>query len=140
MASVHAPIVVTHQDGLKFVAEIGDHQLVIDQPRRSGGEAAGPAPLDLLGASLGACVAFYVHQFCKVRELPYAGTRVEVTQHSAVAPSRVGRFEVHVALPPEMPEHFLPLVERAAKSCPAHNTLTYGAAVDVTIDAGVGTG
>lgn len=137
MSSTHAPIVVTHAEGLQFTVDIGEHRLTVDQPVRSGGENAGPGPLDLLGASLGACVAFYVHQFCKARALPYEGIRIEVTPHGASAPSRIGRFDVHVALPSDIPEQVVGLIERVAKTCPAHNTLTCGALVDVSVAAPV---
>lgn len=130
----HRPIVVTHDDGLRFTAAIGEHRLTIDQPERSGGEDAGPGPLEFLGTSLGACVAFYVHQFCASRGLSHDGLRVEVRPYSASAPSRIGRFEVSVTLPPEVPERFLPLIERAALSCPAHNTFAHGATVTMAIE------
>ena len=87
-------VVVTHEDMHRFTAEIGPHRITVDQPRRAGGEDAGPGPLELLGASIGACVAFYVRQFCVARALPCDGMRVEVATHSGVMPSRIARFDV----------------------------------------------
>jgi hypothetical protein len=58
---------------------------------------------------------------------------VEVTQYGASAPSRIGRFDVRVVLPPEIPEQVVGLIERVAKTCPAHNTFTSGALVDVAV-------
>ena len=133
----HPPIVVTHDENLRFKVQIRGHELIIDQPIRGGGDDAGPAPLELFGSALGACVALYVHQFCKTRELSDEGMRVEVRQHGAVAPNRLGAFEVRVFLPPEIPDQFLPLIERAAQSCPAHHTLTHPATVDISIETAV---
>ena len=130
----HSPIVVTHEEGHRFSVTIGEHHLMVDQPRRGGGEDAGPAPLELLGASLGACVAFYVHQFCAARAIPDEDMRVEVRQHSAIAPHRIGAFEVRVVLPPEIPDAMLSLIQRVATSCPAHNTLVRGADVSVRVE------
>jgi uncharacterized OsmC-like protein len=129
-----APIVVTHEGALRFAAQIRTHRLIADQPERGGGEDSGPSPIELLGASLGTCVAFYVQQFCHARGLAYEGLRVEVEQHSATNPSRVAQFTVRVILPAELPEPYGEMLERVARSCPAHNTLTHGAEVAVMIE------
>lgn len=137
MASSHPPIVVTHDGGVQFSAQVRSHRLVIDQPARGGGADAGPAPLELLGASLGSCVALYVQQFCHTRGLPYAGLRVEVEQRGAPEGGRIGTFAVRVMLPTELPDPYAAMLERVARSCPAHNTLHHGAEVTVSIEAGV---
>lgn len=132
-----APIVVTHEGGAKFAVQIRSHHIVVDQPVRGGGEDSGPAPLELLGASLGTCVALYVHQFCHTRGFPYEGLRVEVEQHGAAHPGRIGQFVVRVLLANDVPAHYAAMLERVARSCPAHNTLTHGAEVTVLIEKAV---
>ena len=129
------PMVVTHEGGVKFAAQIGTHRLIVDQPTYAGGEDAGPAPIQLLGASLGTCVALYVQQFCHARNLPYEGMRVEVLQHGASNPNRIGEFAVRVLLPEELPAQYTEMLERVVRSCPAHNTLDMGA--DVTVEISV---
>ena len=131
--SFRAPIVVTHEGGLTFAAQVGSHRIVTDQPIRSGGDDRGPSPVELLGASLGSCIALYVQQFCQVRGLPYEGLRVEVEQSGAANPNRVGRFVARVILAYELPEQYTAMLERVAQSCPAHNTLTLGADVSVVV-------
>jgi putative redox protein len=133
--SSRTPIVVTHESGVRFAAQVRSHRIVVDQPIRGGGEDVGPSPIELLGASLGTCVALYVQQFCHARELSYEGMRVEVDQHGAANPSRVGRFVVRVMLPTELPGHYAEMLERVVQSCPAHNTLVRGAEVTVHIEA-----
>ena len=127
------PMVVTHEGGLKFATQIRGHTLIVDQPEKAGNDE-GPMPLELLGASVGTCVALYVQQFCATRGLPYEGMRVEVEQLGARNPSRIGRFDVRVVLQDEIPEEYAPMLERVAKSCPAHNTLVTGSEVAVRID------
>jgi putative redox protein len=129
-----APIVVTHDGGVRFAAQIRSHRVVVDQPLRGGGEDSGPSPIELLGAALGTCVALYVQQFCHARDLPYDGLRVEVEQHGAANPGRIGRFVVRVMLSTELPEHYAAMLERVAQSCPAHNTLVHGAEVTVLVE------
>ena len=128
------PIVVTHDGGVRFAAQIRSHRIVVDQTVRGGGADSAPAPIELLGASLGTCVAYYVQQFCHSRGLPYDGLRVEVEQHGAQNPARIGRFVVRVILAAEIPAHYAAMLERVARSCPAHNTLSHGADVTVLID------
>jgi putative redox protein len=128
-----APLVVTHEGGMKFATQIRGHRLIVDQPVGAGADE-GPMPIELLGASLGSCVALYVQQFCHSRGLPYEGMRVEVEQFGAQNPGRVGRFGVRVKLPEALPPHYAAMVERVAQSCPAHHTLAHGAEVDVAVE------
>lgn len=125
------PMVITHEGGLKFAAQIRQHRLLVDQPEGAGGEDSAVMPLELLGASLGTCVALYVQQFCHTRELRYEGMRVEVDPRGAHG--RIGRFDVRVILPEALPPQYAGMLERVAKSCPAHNTLAHGAEVAVEI-------
>ena len=126
------PMVITHAGGLKFAAQIRQHRLMVDQPAGAGGEDSAPMPIELLGAALGTCVALYVQQFCHARGLSYEGMRVEVDPHGAQG--RIGRFDVRVVLREALPPQYAQMLERVARSCPAHNTLTHGAEVAVTIE------
>jgi putative redox protein len=128
------PIVVTHQGGLKFAAQVRSHRVFVDQPVHSGGDDSAPAPIELLGASLGTCIALYVQQFCQLRGLPYEGMRVEVETVGAANPNRIARFSARVVLPTEVPGKYAEAIERVARSCPAHNTLAGGAHVTVSVE------
>ena len=130
------PIVVTHEGGVRFAAQVRGHRVLVDQPERAGGEDTAPSPIELLGAGLGTCVAYYVQQFLSSRGLPYDGLRVTVEQLPASSPSRTGKFVVHVSLPAELHGEQAVLIERVARSCPAHNTLSLGADVEVLIGVG----
>ena len=129
-----APMVITHDGGLRFAAQVRGHRIVVDQPAYAGGEDTGPMPIELLGVSLGTCVALYVQQFLQARGLPYAGMRVEIEQHGAQNPNRIGELVVRVLLPTELPEPYAALLDRVARSCPAHHTLEHGAAVTVRVE------
>jgi putative redox protein len=133
--TVHQPIVVTHEGGARFAAQIRSHRVVVDQPERAGGDDSAPMPLELLGAALGTCIGYYVHQFLQARALPTEGLRVEVEQHKAANPSRVGLFVVRVIPPAGLAPGYAELLERVARSCPAHGTLAHEAQVLVTIES-----
>jgi len=128
------PIVVTHDGGTKFSARVRGHRVIVDQPVEAGGADAGPMPIELLGVSLGTCIALYVEQFLDARRLPHHGMRVEVEQVGARHPSRVSEFVVHVILPAPLSAAHTELLERVARSCPAHNTLERAAHVRVEIE------
>ena len=130
----HEPMVVTHEGGLKFATRIRGHRVVVDQPAHVGSDE-GPMPLELLGAALGSCVALYVKQFSEARGIPYEGMEVEVRQLGAQNPGRIGTFDVRVVMPEEVPAQYASLLERVARSCPAHHTLSMGAEVAVRIEA-----
>lgn len=108
---------------MRFAAQVGPHQVFTDQPERAGGTDTAPSPIELLGASLGSCIAFYVQQFCAARDLPYEGMRVEIEQRNAKSPARVAEFICRVIMPEELPEEYTRMLDRVVASCPAHNTL-----------------
>lgn len=131
---VRQPIVVTHEGGVRFAAQIRSHRVIVDQPERSGGTDAGPMPLELLGTALGTCIAYYVQQFMHARGLASDGLRVEVEQHKATGPNRIATFAARVVIPTAVPPGYIELLDRVARSCPAHGTLTHAAQVLVTIE------
>ena len=133
MAACCNPIVVTHDSGVRFAIQIRSHELFVDQTLNGGGLDSAPTPIELLGASLASCIAYYVHHFFHTRGLPADGIRVEVSQTSARDPHRVESFSVTVFLPTEIPDRYLPLIHRVIDACPAHNTLRMCATVAVKI-------
>ena len=130
-----APIVVTYEGGVSFAARVRSHRVVVDQPESAGGGDTGPMPLELFGVALGTCIAHYLRQYMHVRGLPYERMRVEVEQHKAMKPYRIATFAVRVVLPDPLPRETLEVLERVARSCPAHGTLTHAAELVVVIDA-----
>jgi putative redox protein len=132
------PIVVSHDSGLRFAADIRSHRLILDQPLHAGGEDAGPTPLELLGASLGSCIALYVYRFLVARNLSVAGLRVEVTPHQVSSPNRIAQFDAHIILSSEIPGVYRPMLEAVAHVCPAHTTLGQGAGVSVDFEFSAG--
>jgi uncharacterized OsmC-like protein len=134
MLSTTRPIVVTPEGGARFTVQVRGHRITVDQPIDEGGTDDGPMPIELLGASLGACVALYVQGFLAARGYPADGMRIEVMQHAAANPSRVGDFNIRVVLPMHLPPAYGELIERKVTSCPAYNTLTNAARVGVIVE------
>jgi uncharacterized OsmC-like protein len=131
------PITVTWGGGVRFTADIRGHKVHVDQPVKAGGEDSAPMPLELMSASLGTCVAFFVQQFLATRGLDAAGLTVDVQSLGAANPHRIGRFEVNVRIPGGVPEKYREAVKRAAEGCTVHHTLTHQPEIAVSIEAGV---
>jgi putative redox protein len=127
---------VTWDGGVRFTADIRGHKVRVDQPVKGGGEDSAPGPLELLPASLGTCVAYFVQQFLATRGVDTSGLEVEVGVLGAPNPHRIGRFEVSVVLPGGVPERYRELVVRAAETCTVHHTLTHRPEIVVTLNEG----
>ena len=128
------PIVVTHEHGMRFAAQIRQHRVITDQSERAGGADTAPSPTELIAAALGSCIALYVFQFCTSRGLRHDGLRVEVLPFNATSPNRIAELQVTVHISQELSPHVRQMLERVARSCPVHNTLAHGAEVSVAIE------
>jgi putative redox protein len=137
MKGTAAPTTVTHVSGVKFAIKIRSHEIMVDQTINGGGTDSAPTPIELLGASLGSCIAYYVHHFLHTRGLAADGITVSVLQKSASNPGRVESFHVTVNLPAPIPAQYMPMLHRVIDACPAHNTLAPGARIEVTFEAPV---
>src|SRR5690349_13424871 len=135
-ATPKQPIIVTHLGGMQFSAQVRGHRIVVDQPQNTGGTDSAPTPIELLTSSLGCCIAFYVREFCRSRSLPYLGMSVEVMPQTTAG--RIDRFTVRVIMPEPLPARETELLERVARSCPAHATLAHGADIALGIEVPVG--
>jgi putative redox protein len=130
------PIVVTHEHGRRFGAQVRQHRVITDQSERAGGADGAPSPTELLSAALGSCIALYVYQFCTSRGLSHDGLRIEVLPFNAPNPNRIAELQVTVRLSQELSPHVREMLERVVRSCPVHNTLAHEAAVSVAIEDG----
>src|SRR5687768_4260382 len=122
--AIQAVTVVTHEGGLKLVADVRGHRVPTDQPIKAGGVDSAPMPLDLIGAALATCIGLAVVQFCAARALSTDGFQVELSQRTARDPYRVDRYDIAVRLPLDFPERYRDAVTRVARTCAAFNTLT----------------
>ncbi len=72
----------------------GRHALTADEPERNGGADAGPAPFDLLLASLGACTAMTLKMYAEHKTWPLDSLEVRLRYHGGETPPRIERVLV----------------------------------------------
>ena len=128
---------VTWDGGVRFTADVRGHKVHVDQPLQGGGEDSAPGPLDLLPASLGTCVAYFVQQFLVTRGVDPTGLEVAVEVMGAPNPHRIGRFDVRVQVPAGMPERYREAVARVAETCTVHHTLSHTPEIAVSVEEAV---
>lgn len=119
-------------DGKKFETTVGSHRIITDQPLSGGGTDAGPAPPELLLASLGACAGHYAAEYLNVRSLSAAHLEIRVTAAKGTNPARLATFRIEVNVPGIEERHQQGLL-RAVKTCLIHNTLILSPALEVVV-------
>jgi putative redox protein len=91
----------------------GRHTLIADEPESRGGRDAGPAPYDLLLASLGACSAITLRMYADRKQLTIRSLQIELSFHKEGERSVIRRV-VHLDadLTPEQRARFADIIER----------------------------
>ncbi len=121
-------------DGKKFETIVGRHRIITDQPVAGGGADAGPAPPELLLASLGSCAGHYAVEYLRARSLSAADLEIRVSAAKGTSPARLASFRIEVNVPGIDERHQQGLL-RAVKTCLIHNTLLTGPALEVVVTA-----
>jgi len=102
-------------DGSKVEALIGEHKIIADQDKASGGDNTAPNPFEYFLASVGMCVGFYIKGFCKNRGINMDGIKIteEVTRNSD---DKV-KFSISIKLPSDFPEKYKSAMVNVASQC-----------------------
>lgn len=118
------------RDQYRTQIEVGGHPLVADEPQALGGANAGPAPYDLLLASLGACTAITLRMYADRKAWPLAS--VEVGLHFSRGDDgapKIDRTLTITGLDDEQQARLLDIAERT----PVTLTLKGGVPIHTTL-------
>jgi len=126
-------VTVEHLGALQFEIKARQHTIVSDQPTENGGHDEGMTPPELLLASLGSCVGFYVAQYLRKHQLATEGTRVRVTAAKLKDPARIGDFHIEIETTTALDDRHRKGVENAAHNCLIHNTLLHAPSITIEI-------
>ena len=131
-----ARITETGNGKFQQIMQVGQHELIADEPASVGGLNSGPTPYDLLSLALGACTSMTLRMYADQKGLELGRITVDVSHEKIHAKDcadcgegregRVDRFErvLHVkdGGAPMNEELRSKLIEIAGK-CPVHRTL-----------------
>ncbi|MGD2096314.1 MAG: alpha/beta fold hydrolase [Desulfobacterales bacterium] len=129
------PHQVTAQIGKSpYVTDImaAGHSLIADEPRSMGGADLGPAPFDLLMASLGACKAITLRMYSDRKQWPLDGVTVQLNHKKIDAgdcetcqtkEGQLDQFECEIDLSGELDDQQKKRLLQIADRCPVHRTL-----------------
>lgn len=70
---------------------MGAHGLMSDEPAALGGADAGPAPYDLLLASLGSCTAITLRMYAARKDWPLEEVTIDLSHHKEDDRSKITR-------------------------------------------------
>lgn len=101
----------------------GRHTIITDEPVALGGADAGPAPHELLAATLASCVSTVVALYARRKGWPLPGLCVDVRYENESDPRE---FEVRVHLPAGLTDGQVTRLQRVAESCPVRRALQAG--------------
>lgn len=108
---------------------VGDHVLVADEPLRLGGGDTGPAPYDLLLASLGACTAITLKMYAARKGWTPASIDVDLAIERNEDATRIVR-RLHIqGLDDDQRRRMAEIAERT----PVTLTLKSGIAIDTSL-------
>jgi putative redox protein len=102
--------------------DIRNHQIVVDEPKDTGGGDEGPSPQELLAASLATCTAITMEMYAKRKgwELGPFGVSVEYTPSERGCPTK---FTLDLRLPAGTTDEQRERLQIIAAKCPVHRTL-----------------
>ena len=97
-------LTVQHVDGLRFLATVGEHTVVVDGAPEDGGGGSAPSAPRLFAAALGACICEFVANSCRLRGIPLERLSVELEYEELERPRRVGEVRARLYVEPEPDE------------------------------------
>jgi len=117
--------------GARVNAHFGTFTVCTDQPSNVGGDGSAPTPFDIFLASLGTCAGFYVLSFCRERNLPAEGIRLNQRVRIDPKTKLAESISLDIQLPPGFPDKYRAAVIRAAEQCKVKKHFEHPPEIDV---------
>src|ERR1700684_4560528 len=111
-----------HHTAYRHSVDIRNHQIVVDEPKDTGGDDEGPSPQELLAASLASCTAITMEMYAKHKGWDIGAVEVQVDY----TPAERGcptRLKLALRLPAACSAEQVERLKVIAAKCPVHRTL-----------------
>jgi putative redox protein len=102
--------------------DIRNHQIVVDEPKDTGGDDEGPSPQELLAASLATCTAITMEMYAKRKGWNVDGLEVDVDYLPAERGCAT-TFKLVTKMPAHISEDQVEKLRVIAAKCPVHRAL-----------------
>ena len=128
------PVIVKERAGGKYTQDVhtSRHHLFADEPASYGSADLGPAPYELLCASLGACTSITLRMYVERKKWDVENIEVKVThkkiQISELPPKDV--FTREITITGEVDTKQRARMIEIANKCPVHRTLEASSDID----------
>jgi putative redox protein len=111
-----------HGGTFRHTVQVGDHELLVDEPLEEGGQDAGPSPQELLAVSLASCTAVTMEMYAARKGWDIGPVEVDVDydRPDRGAPTK---FELVMRLADDLPEEQVERLRVIAAKCPVHRAL-----------------
>lgn len=111
--------------------------LLTDAPKDNQGMGSSFSPTDLLATALGTCMLTIMGIAARTHHLELDGTTVTVEKHMVAQPiRRVGKLAVTITVPHNLSADDKLKLERAALTCPVHQSLHPDVQMPITFNWG----
>lgn len=125
-------VVSTGEEGYTTLIQVGNHQLLADEPTSVGGNDHGPSPYDLLVSALGACTSITLRMYADRKQWDLKEVRVHLqhektyTEDSVDAENKntkIDTIERQIELFGDLNDTQRTRLLEIADKCPVHKTL-----------------
>lgn len=137
-------VIVAESGKGKFVEDIsiGQHKLIADEPKASGGNDLGPSPYDFILAGLGACTCMTLRVYAEFKKIPLKKVIVKLAHSKVYAKdcencennhSMLDHINRSIALEGNLDQDQKTKLLEIANKCPVHRTLSKGTSISTEL-------
>jgi putative redox protein len=132
--SVAVIVAENGQGRYQQTVQVGQHQFTADEPESVGGADAGPAPFDLLMASLGACTSMTLRMYAERKGLALSKVSVALSHEKIdIDGSQREQITRVITLEGDLTAEQRQRMLEIANKCPIHRALTQPLRISSTL-------